>query len=128
MMPRPYIIGGITALIIGILVAIIITSSANATPATMAGYGAISKGQWGTYRPNVYLGARARVAASPLIGVLWYDADDVSSLQRIRHDAEERDKLAKWGWTHHDGADFGMSATYQMHPHYCFLIQSSAFM
>jgi hypothetical protein len=92
--------------IIGIFIATSFTNAASST--TMAGYAAISKAQWGTYRPNVYLGAKARVAHSPIIGVLWYDSDDVSALQRIRHDAEERDKLSKWGWTHHDGSNFGV--------------------
>lgn len=30
---------------------------------------------WGTFRPNVYFGVKARVPKSPLFGIMWYDAD-----------------------------------------------------
>ena len=53
--------------------------------------------QWGTYRPNVYFGVRARHGSSPLFGLLWAGPfDDAQlSLESIRHDAEERDQITK---------------------------------
>jgi hypothetical protein len=30
---------------------------------------------WGTFRPNVYFGVKARIQKSPMFGIMWYDAD-----------------------------------------------------
>ncbi len=65
--------------------------------------------RWGTLRPNVYFGVKARVAASPLLGMLWYDGDNVESIQNsMRHDCDERDGLSRYGWRMHNGRTFGL--------------------
>lgn len=71
----------------------------------MAGYAAIPKAQWGTYRPNA---TWVRKHASPTLPCSVCYGTIPTMSQRIRHDAEERDKLSKWGWTHHDGNTFGV--------------------
>jgi hypothetical protein len=50
---------------------------------------------------------RARRADSPLLGLLWYDADQKDFYDHVRHDCDERDKLSRYGWRRHDGAGFG---------------------
>ena len=58
---------------------------------------------WGTYRPQVYFGARARVPESLLMGLMW------SSTQRpfdLRHTCEQGDNLQQYGWERHDGRSF----------------------
>jgi hypothetical protein len=52
--------------------------------------------EWGTYRPNVYFGVRARHGSSPLFGLLWGGPfDDFQHIETLRHDAEERDHVTK---------------------------------
>ena len=64
---------------------------------------------WGTYRPGVYFGVRARDGSSPLFGLLWGGPfSDVSHVEQLRHDAEERDHVTKYGWLQHDGKSFGV--------------------
>ena len=65
--------------------------------------------EWGTYRPNVYFGVRAKCESSPIFGLLWgAPFDVVSHVQEFRHDAEERDAIDKYGWVKHDGDSFGV--------------------
>ena len=55
-----------------------------------------SRYEWGTYRPNVYFGVRARHGSSPLFGLLWGGPyDDINHIEGLRHDAEERDHITK---------------------------------
>ncbi|KAK9824698.1 hypothetical protein WJX72_012475 [[Myrmecia] bisecta] len=62
---------------------------------------------WGTYRSGLYFGMRMRLPKSLLIGLMWFDPDRPDSYANIRHNAQERDGLAKYGWLRHDGASFG---------------------
>ena len=65
--------------------------------------------QWGTYRPNLYFGVRAKNESSPIFGLLWgAPFESVMHVQELRHDAEERDKVSKYGWLQHDGDSFGV--------------------
>lgn len=62
----------------------------------------------GTYRPGCYLGLRTRLPKSLLVGLMWYDPQLASMGHlNLRHWAEERDGLGRYGWTRHDGAAFG---------------------
>ncbi len=36
---------------------------------------------WGTFRPNVYFGVKARIPKSPLFGIMWYDADQPQAFE-----------------------------------------------
>eukprot|EP00884_Botryococcus_braunii_P015858 jgi/Botrbrau1/2956/Bobra.0026s0025.2 len=67
---------------------------------------------WGTYRPGCYLGLRMRFPKSPLVGLMWFDPDDPEALSHIRHLAQERDGLDKYGWERHDGQQYGRQELY----------------
>lgn len=77
--------------------------------------------RWGSYRPNVYFGVKARVADSPLLGLMWwvalqdslgrcmgsmlrdglrYDPAD-GRLDNLRHDCRQEDQLDRYGTIAH---------------------------
>lgn len=60
---------------------------------------------WGTYRPHVYLGIRARTPRSLVAGLMWLGVKD--GRYHLRHVCQDSDELSKYGWTHHNGRDFG---------------------
>ncbi|KAK6930839.1 Glycosyl hydrolase family 63, N-terminal [Dillenia turbinata] len=60
---------------------------------------------WGTYRPNVYLGIRARTPRSLIAGLMWIGIKDGRYF--MRHVCENSDDLRKFGWTQHNGRDYG---------------------
>lgn len=43
---------------------------------------------WGTFRPNLYFGMRARLPHSVLTGLMWYGAHDYQSLSRTSPPAD----------------------------------------
>uniref|UniRef100_A0A0E0JSX2 Mannosyl-oligosaccharide glucosidase n=1 Tax=Oryza punctata TaxID=4537 RepID=A0A0E0JSX2_ORYPU len=60
---------------------------------------------WGTYRPNVYLGIRARTPLSLLAGLMWIGAKNGQYF--LRHVCQDSDELSTYGWTDHNGRDYG---------------------
>lgn len=60
---------------------------------------------WGTYRPHVYLGVRARTPRSLVAGLMWIGVKD--GRLSMRHVCQDADELTKYGWTHHNGRDYG---------------------
>ncbi|KAK4597669.1 hypothetical protein RGQ29_015261 [Quercus rubra] len=60
---------------------------------------------WGTYRPHVYLGIRARTPRSLLAGLMWIGVKD--GRYAMRHVCQDSDELSTYGWTRHNGRDFG---------------------
>lgn len=60
---------------------------------------------WGTYRPHVYLGIRARTPRSLIAGLMWIGIKDGRYF--MRHFCQDSDGLSQYGWTHHDGRNFG---------------------
>ncbi|KAL7206853.1 hypothetical protein ACSBR2_019540 [Camellia fascicularis] len=60
---------------------------------------------WGTYRPNVYLGIRARTPQSLVAGLMWLGLKDGRYF--IRHVCQDSDELKTYGWTCHNGRDYG---------------------
>ncbi|KAL8142455.1 hypothetical protein V2J09_015487 [Rumex salicifolius] len=60
---------------------------------------------WGTYRPHVYLGIRARTPKSLIAGMMWIAVKDGQFF--IRHVCQDSDGLSTYGWTHHNGRDYG---------------------
>ncbi|KAJ2007257.1 Processing alpha glucosidase I [Coemansia thaxteri] len=62
---------------------------------------------WGTYRPNLYFGTRPRLPSSLVSGLMWFGLDDRLNWQRIRHSCELGDNLAEYGYSRHNGRDFG---------------------
>lgn len=60
---------------------------------------------WGTYRPQVYLGIRARTPQSLVAGLMWIGVKDGRYF--MRHVCQDSDELSTYGWTHHNGRDYG---------------------
>ncbi|XP_074302303.1 mannosyl-oligosaccharide glucosidase GCS1-like isoform X1 [Silene latifolia] len=60
---------------------------------------------WGTYRPHVYLGVRARTPKSLIAGLMWIGVKD--GRYHMRHVCQDSDDLGTYGWTHHNGRDYG---------------------
>ncbi|KAK7359394.1 hypothetical protein VNO77_01352 [Canavalia gladiata] len=60
---------------------------------------------WGTYRPHVYLGIRARTPRSLIAGLMWIGVKD--GRYHLRHVCRHEDDLSSYGWTKHNGRDFG---------------------
>ena len=62
---------------------------------------------WGTYRSGQYLGIRAALPQSPLFGLMWLHNRGSDAGPQLRHDADARDGLNKYGWLRHDGKAYG---------------------
>ncbi|KAM7261881.1 hypothetical protein ACFE04_020958 [Oxalis oulophora] len=60
---------------------------------------------WGTYRPHLYLGIRARTPRSLLAGLMWIGITD--GTYSMRHVCQDSDHLTTYGWTTHNGRDYG---------------------
>ncbi|KDP35806.1 hypothetical protein JCGZ_10442 [Jatropha curcas] len=60
---------------------------------------------WGTYRPHVYLGIRARTPQSLVAGLMWIGIKD--GMYHMRHVCQDSDELSTYGWTQHNARDFG---------------------
>eukprot|EP00124_Ichthyophonus_hoferi_P002290 Ihof_evm1s150 gene=Ihof_evmTU1s150 len=60
---------------------------------------------WGSYRPQVYFGMRAKLPTSPLIGLMYFSHH--SNTLNLRHTCEHSDHIKKFGWRRHDGVTFG---------------------
>ncbi|CAM6010751.1 unnamed protein product [Sphagnum balticum] len=62
---------------------------------------------WGTYRPNLYLGIRARTPKSLLAGLMWLGLKQGQG-SSLRHTCDESDGLARYSsWVRHDGTTYG---------------------
>lgn len=50
-----------------------------------------------------------RTARPLLLGLMWFDPSDPATIQQqaIRHEAQQGDKLASYGWVRHDGRSYG---------------------
>ncbi|KAL2912528.1 Processing alpha glucosidase I [Polyrhizophydium stewartii] len=64
---------------------------------------------WGTYRPNLYFGARTRTPETLLTGLMWHGLGGIEGRpwENIRHTCEQDDKLSGYAWGKHDGRSFG---------------------
>ncbi|KAK7246974.1 hypothetical protein RIF29_41848 [Crotalaria pallida] len=60
---------------------------------------------WGTYRPQVYFGIRARTPQSLIAGLMWIGVK--GGRFHLRHVCRHEDELSTYGWTKHNGRDFG---------------------
>ena len=58
---------------------------------------------WGTYRPNILAGVRARTPKSLLFGIAWYDE---KGIHNVRHTAEDGEDVL-FRWEIHDGRYYG---------------------
>jgi mannosyl-oligosaccharide glucosidase len=59
------------------------------------------------HRPNLYVGTKTCSPVPISTGLMWYAKGDLS---KIRHTAEMNDNLKRWGWSAHNGQDFGRHA------------------
>lgn len=57
---------------------------------------------WGAYRSSLYFGVRPRIPRSLLSGLMWYNADSVNGIQKIRHVYEQGDNMKKANWIYYD--------------------------
>lgn len=50
-----------------------------------------------------------RTSRPLLLGTMWFDPNDPATImtQRIRHEAQQDDKLDSYGWVRHDGRSYG---------------------
>ncbi|KAF5939858.1 hypothetical protein HYC85_021025 [Camellia sinensis] len=55
--------------------------------------------------PNVYLGIRARTPQSLVAGLMWLGLKDGRYF--MRHVCQDSDELKTYGWTCHNGRDYG---------------------
>ncbi|WOL02483.1 mannosyl-oligosaccharide glucosidase GCS1 isoform X2 [Canna indica] len=60
---------------------------------------------WGTYRPHVYLGIRARTPRSLISGLMWIGIKNGQYF--LRHVCQDSDELSTYGWRDHNGRDYG---------------------
>ncbi|KAL3368651.1 hypothetical protein AABB24_009474 [Solanum stoloniferum] len=60
---------------------------------------------WGTYRPQVYFGVRARTPQSLVAGLMWLGVKNERYF--MRHVCQDSDELKQYGWTSHNGRDYG---------------------
>lgn len=60
---------------------------------------------WGTYRPHVYFGVRARTPESLVFGLMWLGVKDGRYF--MRHVCQDGDDLQTYGWNKHNGRDYG---------------------
>lgn len=60
---------------------------------------------WGTYRSLVYLGIRARTPRSLIAGLMWIGIKNGQYF--MRHVCQDSDELSMYGWTRHNGRDYG---------------------
>lgn len=64
---------------------------------------------WGSYRSNVYFGMKTREPYSLVTGLMWYFPSTIQGDGGgLRHWCTQGDKLEKYGWTKHDGQNFGI--------------------
>ncbi|CAE5958617.1 unnamed protein product [Arabidopsis arenosa] len=66
---------------------------------------------WGTYRPQVYFGVRARTPKSLVAGLMWLVMKD--GKQVMRHFCENSADLKSFGWREHNGRDFGRQELFE---------------
>nr|XP_043606881.1 mannosyl-oligosaccharide glucosidase GCS1 [Erigeron canadensis] len=60
---------------------------------------------WGTYRPHLYFGVRARIPESLVFGLMWLGVKDGRYF--MRHVCQDADDLQTYGWNKHNGRDYG---------------------
>ena len=60
-----------------------------------------------SFQSDGFAGLRMRVPQSLLAGLAWFDPDQPGGDIQLRHEAQSRDGLSKFGWEAHDGRTFG---------------------
>uniref|UniRef100_A0A915DRG4 Mannosyl-oligosaccharide glucosidase n=1 Tax=Ditylenchus dipsaci TaxID=166011 RepID=A0A915DRG4_9BILA len=78
----------------------------------MSACATLTKKTWGTYRPHLYFGLKAKHVQSPLFGLMWYkqpnnDVGTKKSNIQLRHWCKHEDPVV-FLWHDHDGRSFGI--------------------
>ncbi|WZZ20372.1 hypothetical protein YC2023_121759 [Brassica napus] len=60
---------------------------------------------WGTYRPQAYFGVRVRDPHPLVAGLMWLVSEQNEPV--MRHFCEDKHGLKLFGWTEHNGTDYG---------------------
>ena len=71
--------------LVGVLLPLVVASNQHAFQAPEHDAAAVSADQsliWGTYRPNLYFGMRARLPHSLLTGIMWFGVHNYESYSR----------------------------------------------
>ncbi|KAG2320782.1 hypothetical protein Bca52824_013995 [Brassica carinata] len=68
---------------------------------------------WGTYRPQVYFGIRARTPQSLVAGLMWLGDEKDDGKHAMRHFCENSEDLKSFGWKEHNGIDFGRQELFE---------------
>ncbi|KAJ4710863.1 mannosyl-oligosaccharide glucosidase GCS1-like [Melia azedarach] len=68
---------------------------------------------WGTYRPHVYLGIRARTPRSLVAGLMWIGVKD--GRYHMRHVCQDSDELSNFLKSKGDGSGYGGDWAIRMH-------------
>ena len=58
---------------------------------------------WGSYRPGIYFGMKTRSEVPISTGIMWSSGKGAW----LRHTCRHEDSLRRYGWTRHNGRDFG---------------------
>ncbi|KAJ3291093.1 hypothetical protein HDU76_007331, partial [Blyttiomyces sp. JEL0837] len=53
----------------------------SASSSTFVNHTTAKELHWGTYRPNVYFGMKAREEETPLIGIMWHGVDSYEKVK-----------------------------------------------
>ncbi|KAF2127328.1 glycoside hydrolase family 63 protein [Dothidotthia symphoricarpi CBS 119687] len=61
---------------------------------------------WGPYRPNLYLGIRARVPDSLIAGLMWGEVNDIE--KKLRHAVNQSDGITTYDWRAYDARAGGI--------------------
>ncbi|KAK4308772.1 hypothetical protein Pmani_019554 [Petrolisthes manimaculis] len=88
-----------------------------ATPKVVGSTGlAVPDRYWGSYRPGVYFGMRARHPTSPVTGLMWFVPGHFqNNMLALRHWCDQGDDLSKYGWEIHDGRNIGVQTIVDKH-------------
>lgn len=63
---------------------------------------------WGSYRSSLYFGLKTRSPQPLAAGLMWFSHSLKNGDLLIRHWCNQWDRLQKYGWTRHDGVNFGV--------------------
>ncbi|KAA8895843.1 glycoside hydrolase [Sphaerosporella brunnea] len=93
-------------LLVTLLVATTATAAEQSSESILLGEIARASNQsllWGPYRPNLYFGIKPRVPDSFFAGLMWSHVNDFKSFQNtFRHQCEQGDNMAGYGWEEYD--------------------------
>ncbi|KAI1709186.1 mannosyl-oligosaccharide glucosidase [Ditylenchus destructor] len=70
--------------------------------------------QWGTYRPHVFFGLKAKHVESPMVGLIWYKQPGKEKTTPLKlqhscfHPQTSKQKDVVFLWQAHDGHSFGV--------------------